>query len=217
MYARLLATFGLLCVSTSMGWSESALPAGSEVEVYLKGDTSSPGILAEMNRELGALMQRAGFNIVWRHADDPSSSSGAEHLIVVELRGTCALTSANESFGPLGSSPALASSAVVDGRVLPFSWVDCTALNRFLRPAIVNLPDPEQDYIFGRAMARLLAHEFYHVLAQTDDHTQAGISKARFSTADLLAEHFDFAPAALERLRVPSSGSASDDGSVGGR
>jgi len=217
MYARLLAMFGLLCVSTSMGWSESALPAGSEVEVYLKGDTSSPGILGEMNRELGALMQRAGFRIAWRHADDQSSSSGAEHLIVVELRGTCALTPAPESLGPLGSRPALASSAVVDGRVLPFSWVDCSALNRFLGRAIVNFPNAEQDYIFGRAIARLLAHEFYHVLAQTDDHTQAGISKARFSTADLLAEHFDFEASALEKLRVPSFASATDDGSVGGR
>ena len=33
-------------------------------------------------------------------------------------------------------------------------------------------------------MARLLAHEFYHILAQTDDHAPAGIAKARFSTAD---------------------------------
>jgi hypothetical protein len=60
-------------------------------------------------------------------------------------------------------------------------------------------------------MARLLAHEFYHVLAQTDDHTQTEISKARFSTADLLAEHFDFEAAALERLRPPSLGPSTDD------
>jgi hypothetical protein len=66
-------------------------------------------------------------------------------------------------------------------------------------------------------MARLLAHEFYHVLAQTDDHTQTGIAKARFSTADLLAEHFDFESVALGRLHPPSSGPSTDDVSVAGR
>ncbi len=66
-------------------------------------------------------------------------------------------------------------------------------------------------------MARLLAHEFYHVLAQTDDHTQTGIAKARFSTADLLAEHFDFETIAIDRLRPPSLGPGADDASTGGR
>jgi len=217
MYARQLAMLGLLCVSTSLGWSESTLPAGSEVEVYLKGDIGAPDVLGEMNRELASLMQRAGFRIVWRHANDQSSSNGAAHLIMVELRGTCAVSSAHDSLVPLASGLALASSSVVDGRVLPFSWLDCDALNRFLAPALLNLLDEDQDYIYGRSMARLLAHEFYHVLAQTDDHTQAGISKARFSTADLLSEHFDFETAALDKLRIPSSGSSGDDASAGGR
>ena len=54
-------------------------------------------------------------------------------------------------------------------------------------------------------MARLLAHEFYHILAQTDDHAPSGIAKARFSTADLLADHFDF-----ETLRSGAIASARD-------
>jgi hypothetical protein len=218
MYARLLALFGLLCVSTSMGRSESSLPAGSEVEVYLKGDTgSSPEVLGEMTRELAALMQRAGFRVLWRHPNDQSPSGGAAHLIMVELRGTCAVPPLYNSPEPLPSSLALASSAVVDGKVLPFTWVDCAALNRFLGPAISSQSEADQAYTYGRSMARLLAHEFYHVLAQTDDHTQTGISKARFSTTDLLAEHFDFEATALERLRPPSLGPGADDSSVGGR
>ena len=100
-------------------------------------------------------------------------------------------------------------SAVADGRVLPFSWVDCSALNRFLGPAISSQTAQDQAYIYGRSMARLLAHEFYHVLAQTGDHTQAGICKASFSRADLLADHFDFDDLALERLHPPRLGSHS--------
>jgi len=69
-------------------------------------------------------------------------------------------------------------------------------------------------------MARLLAHELYHILAQTDDHTMVGIAKARFSTADLLADHFDFEASALERLRPPATvarSTASDDTSSAAR
>jgi hypothetical protein len=218
MYARHLAMFGLLCVSTSMGRSESAPPANSEVEVYLKGEAgSSADILAEMNRELAALMQQTSFRLIWRHAHDGFSGGGAAHLIVVELRGDCAVPSSYDPSQPVVTSMALASTSVVDGKVLPFSWVDCSALSRFLGPAISTLPDAEQTHVYGRSMARLLAHEFYHVLAQTDDHTLLGLSKARFSTADLLADHFDFEAAALTKLRPPSPAVSGDDPSVGGR
>ncbi len=217
MYARLLALCCLLYVSTSTGRAESTATAGSELEVYLRGDAgSSAVVLSEMTRELASLMQHAGFRISWRRANDPSSPSGAAHLVVVDLRGTCTVP-ADQPSQPLPATLVLASSSVVDGRVLPFSWVDCSALYRFLGPVLASQPETEQAYIYGRSMARLLAHEFYHVLAQTDDHTQTGIAKARFSTGDLLAEHFDFESVALGRLHPPSSGPSTDDVSVAGR
>jgi hypothetical protein len=106
---------------------------------------------------------------------------------------------------------------VVDGKVLPFSWLDCTALNRFLAPVASAKQKAQQDELYGRSMARLLAHELYHVLAQTDDHAASGIAKARFSAADLLADHLDFETAELDRLRPPSAMQAPDDTSAAGR
>jgi len=109
---------------------------------------------------------------------------------------------------------------VADGKVLPFSWVDCAALNRFLAPVASGQSQSQQDDLYGRSIARLLAHEFYHILAQTDDHAPAGIAKARFSTVDLLADHFDFETFALNKLRPPApvaSSVRSDDTSAGGR
>lgn len=209
MYARLLALFGLLFVSTSPVWSESTFPAGAAVEVYLQtGSASTANILDEMNRELAILMQHAGFQVIGLHGSDQPPSGEAAHVVVVELRGACAVPMARSSSAePIPPVLSLASSAVADGRVLPFSWVDCSALNRFLGPAISAQTAEDQAYIYGRSMARLLAHEFYHVLTQTGDHTQAGICKASFSRADLLADHFDFDAAALERLHAPALGS----------
>jgi hypothetical protein len=205
MYARFLALFGLLFVSASLVRSESTFPAGAAVEVYLHGDSASAAnVLDEMNRELAILMQHAGFQIIESHGNDQGPSEEAAHVIVVELRGACAVHVApGNSAEPIPSALSLASSAVADGRVLPFSWVDCSALNRFLGPAISSQTAQDQAYIYGRSMARLLAHEFYHVLAQTGDHTRTGICKASFSRADLLADHFDFDDLALTRLHPP--------------
>jgi len=209
MYARLLALFGLLFVSASLMRSESTFPAGAVVEVYLHGDSASAvNVLDEMNRELAILMQHAGFQFMEAHGNDQAPSAEATHVIVVELRGACAVPMARSSSAePIPPALSLASSSVADGRVLPFSWVDCSALSRFLGPAISTQSAQDQGYIYGRAMARLLAHEFYHVLAQTGDHTQTGICKASFSRADLLADHFDFDDVALERLHPLRVGS----------
>jgi hypothetical protein len=221
MYALLLATLCLLPVSILFAQADSVVPAGETLEVYVKGqESSTPDVMRAMNREVDALMLPAGFRVVWRGAGDPPSAAGAEHLVMVELRGVCMAQFARMASMPLSSPRALASSSVAEGRVLPFSWLDCTALNRFLAP-VVSLPSQaEQDNLYGRSMARLLAHEFYHILAQTDDHAPAGIAKARFSTADLMAEHFDFELSALEKLRPPAavaSSAASDDTSGAGR
>ncbi len=221
MYARLLATLCLLPVSTFFAQAASAVPMGATLEVYVKGqEASTPDVLRAMNRELESLMLPAGFRVVWRGASDPPSAAGAEHLIMVELRGVCMAQFSSMASMPLSSPLPLASSSVADGRVLPFSWVDCTALNRFLAPVVSSSSQAEHDDLYGRSMARLLAHEFYHILAQTDDHAPSGIAKARFSTADLMADRFDFEASALERLRPPAtvaSAAVSDDTSSAGR
>jgi len=221
MYARLLATLCLLPVSTLFAQADSDVLTGITLEVYIKGqEASTPDVLSAMNRELGTLMQPAGFRVVWRGASDPPSTAGAEHLLMVELRGVCTAQFLSMASTPLSSPLPLASSSVADGKVLPFSWVDCTALNRFLAPVASGQSQSQQDDLYGRSMARLLAHEFYHILAQTDDHAPAGIAKARFSTVDLLADHFDFETFALNKLRPPApvaSSVGSDDTSAGGR
>jgi hypothetical protein len=218
MYARLLAMLCLLFVILSAARADSGVPASDALEVYIKGqEASTPDVLAAMNRELNALMVTAGYHIIWRGAADPPSSTGAEHLVIVELRGVCMAQFATIASKPLSWTIPLASSSVVDGKVLPFSWVDCAALNRFLAPVAAVKPKAEQDDLYGRSMARLLAHELYHVLAKTDDHAPAGVAKARFSTADLLADHLDFETVALDRLRPPSTSQGSDDPSGAGR
>jgi hypothetical protein len=218
MYARLLAMLCLIFVCFSAARADSVVPASDALEVYVKGEESStPDVLSAMNRELNVLMQSAGYRIIWRGTGDPPSSAGAENLVIVELRGVCTARFSTTEVKPLSWTIPLASSSVVDGRILPFSWIDCSALNRFLTPVAFAETKVEQDVLYGRSMARLLAHEFYHVLAHTDGHALTGVAKARFSTADLLADHLNFETAALARLRPASTLQGADDLSAGGR
>jgi hypothetical protein len=69
-----------------------------------------------------------------------------------------------------------------------------------LAPALAGQNPGLRDYIYGRAMARVVAHELYHVLSQDHGHAEDGVAKPAFATSDLLANHFEFASAARDRL-----------------
>jgi hypothetical protein len=121
-------------------------------------------------------------------------------VVVVELRGVCLPLSPAANSVEKSSGSALASSQVLNERILPFISLDCRALNDLLGVPIAQLPAGQRDLAYGRAMARLLAHELYHFLTQTTDHTKSGIAKAKVSAADLLADHFDFDGEAFSKL-----------------
>jgi len=193
MHARLLAMACLLYVSAPTGRSESIAPAAADVDVYLKtGQGISAAVLGEMKSELASLMQGTGVRLEWPALTESQADTTSGFAVVVELRGECSVAWHGDPPELLKNAAPLASSAVVDGSVLPFSWVDCAALNRLVGPSIADEPVTLRDYLYGRALARLLAHELYHVLMQTTGHAQTGIAKAQVTAAELLSEGFQF-------------------------
>ena len=205
MTARYLAMACLLYVSAPIGRSESIAPAALDVDVYLKTGQGTPtAVLNEMKSELATLMQGSGVRFEWPAVTDSQADTSSGFAVMAELRGQCGVTWHAEWSQPVKNATPLASSAVVDGYVLPFSWVDCAALNRLVGPSITEEPDALRDYLYGRAVARLLAHELYHVLMQTTDHAQTGVAKAQFTAAELLSERFQFAGSTL-KLQMPKA------------
>jgi hypothetical protein len=106
---------------------------------------------------------------------------------------------------------------VADGVILPFGDIDCAALNSFLGPSLWKEPEEVQEFVYARAMARLMAHELYHVIGQTHDHARSGVGESSFTVAELLSDHFEFTETTLSELHtspdVPeySGRSESDD------
>ena len=203
MYARLLAAFCLVHVGVYCLWASSENQPENTLVVYLSG-SMQPRSLDYMKLELEHLMRTGGYRVEWSDARSTERPSTDATLIVVKLHGACEIGEAP----PIKPGP-LASTVVTDGRILPFSTVDCDHLTHLLAAQLASQPRARQDFLYGRAMARVLAHEVYHVLLNTGDHAREGIARAGFTATDLLSEHFEFEQSTLAKLRVLPGGRSS--------
>lgn len=187
-----------MCSAQSAGATDVALV------VYLRAGGSQPvAPLAEMKREVGSLMSQAGYRVEWRSLDAPRGEEGdASMLAVLELNGTCGLAAGyGAAERPLATNTSLATTSITDGQVMPFSSLNCTALTRSVSASLGQEAGARRDFLYGRAMARVVAHELYHVLMRSAEHARNGVARSCFSTGDLLTERFEFEGATLARLR----------------
>lgn len=185
MFARLLAAFCLLNPAVVLCQS------GSEVVVHLRSDAASAPVVEHMKRESGILLQSSGYRLEWTDGQVETSSM----LVVVDIRSAA------------DTSRALASTSVNGEAVLPFIVLNAGNLTRLVGPALAGEAGARRDFLFGRAMARVLAHELYHVLANTRDHANSGVGKPQFTASDLLNERFEFETVTVARMEAPSNAS----------
>ncbi len=202
MSARLSAIVCLLLVGAAGARAESALEGASRIAVYLRSRPADipAASFAAMQQETGSLMRRAGLSVQWLDQTKPTQVEAA-FLTVIGFEGSCAPWPVPKEMIPLGLQP-LGSTLLADGRIQPFSKVDCLALRQFLAPALAQAPKSKQDFLFGRALGRLVAHELYHFVAQTKGHAIAGISQSSVSARDLISDQFTFGEEALAKLRA---------------
>jgi hypothetical protein len=200
--ARLLATFCLVLCSISVCRSQSAGSTDPDVVVYLKGDATQPAVpLAQMKREASALLRTAGYHVEWRSLD-AGPHEAAPQIAVVELNGTCGMPPGSvPRLDPPPNGASLANTTVTDGQVLPFSTVNCATLTRSLASLLVREAGAHRDFLYGRAMGRVIAHEIYHILMRTTEHSRSGVARSCFTLDDLVTERFEFEASTLAQLR----------------
>ncbi len=83
-------------------------------------------------------------------------------------------------------------------------------LTQMLAPSLAGVKSGQRDFLYGRAMGRLLAHELYHMLANQREHVGSGVGKPSFSAQDVLGESFAFEESALARFRGSGSSVATE-------
>jgi hypothetical protein len=185
----------------------------NNVAIYLNAAAGQPsGPLENMKRELSGIMESAGYHVFYADPRKPDREGRFTALVVLELDGNCGMPAGNYRIErSVASGVSLAETAISSGVVMPFSHIHCANLTRMIGPMLVDEAGAQRDYLYGRAMARVAAHEIYHVMAGSSEHMHEGVAKASFSVADLLDERFDFDRTALAMLQKAGESASDSD------
>jgi hypothetical protein len=167
---------------------------------------ASPAMRSALQEELETIMTPMGFRFEWRDLHEAVAAQASVELAVVTFKGHCDASSLAPAGkyvpGPLGWTH------VSDGTILPFSDVDCDSIRQFLQHELMRFPAPQRELILGRAIARVLAHELYHIFADTKQHGAVGIGKESYSVQDLLSTDFRFEPRETKALKTSKAAEA---------
>ncbi len=148
--------------------------------------------MAEMRRELSRLLSSADIKVDWRFRDEVRLGEDVPGLVLVRFKGACRMDTDPVYLDERGP---LAFTHVTDGDILPFSVVNCDKVKRATRSAMWGGDYARGNELMGRALARVVAHEIYHIAGKRHDHGKEGVFKRGLSGRDLIAESLDFGAA----------------------
>jgi hypothetical protein len=172
--------------------------ASAPVTVYLRFEHAPPPeLVPQISAELDTVLAPAGIRLDCRLLDDSGQSEVSAELVVVSLRGFCQSGVPGTRWTrttPLGWTH------ISDGVILPFCAVDCDRIRDFITPCLRQEIQP-CNHLFCRAIARVVAHELYHIFADTTQHGIHGIAKSSLTAAELVVKHLRFHSQDLLRLR----------------
>lgn len=177
-----------------------------EITILLQFDGKpSPKAVSEMEREMERILKDSGIRFTWRLREDVEVGQTFPDVVLVRFRGRCSMDSFPVLFDEMGS---YAETYTVDGQVLPFTDVRCDKVRVSLRSAMTGRDYERGDFVMGRALGRVLAHEIYHIVAQTGVHGDDGVAQRALSGAELLSDHLAMDPADIRKLVKARFGAA---------
>jgi len=199
-YVVALLSIPALCVLQALAAPPAA---GGQVTIVFRFDgPSSNQSVQEMKREVDAIMQDSGVRVNWRNRNDLRPTESFPNLVVVTFHGKCVMEPVPFLYDERGP---LAFTNTSDGDVLPFSEIACDRVRSSVRSAMWGGDFARSDLLFGRALARVLAHELYHMLAGTDSHADTGIAKRALSGSELISDQLRLNQAELNRIHSGAS------------
>lgn len=191
----------LRLLTASVGLCLCAYAQESALAVYLNAPGNlSPSILQSMQGETQRLLKSLDTPLLWRETATPQEDSG--RLVVVRFIGSCFFEDYNASrpVTPVKGQP-LASTAIANGRVLPFVSVQCSRVRDLIAPSVIGMRSSDRDVALGKAIGRVMAHEIYHVLSGDRKHSETGVAAECMSMRDLLAPRFELDTISLAQMK----------------
>jgi len=201
-----IVVFCRLAFTVPQGLAQAPLPDGSAGKVTLVLNFErrgySPASVRELKRELDSLMRHSGLGFDWSMVQDAYGKTFSPPLVMVNFLGNCSMRTRLEQ---AQTSSAMAWAYVSNGQVRPFIALSCESICAFIRSAMWGGEFNRQDFLLGRALARVLAHELYHVLGNACFHGQSGVARHALSGRQLIDDHLEFQPVDLQRIVANAS------------
>lgn len=182
--------------------ASTALAGDSSLTVVLDYEQPhSPSSFETMQTELQSLMKRAGVQLQIRDKASLPPNTQFGDLLVFKMAGRCDATpvpieALSDERGPL----AMAYSS--DGEILPFGEVKCDRVRQCLQRTLGRgLAGDRERSAYGAALAKVMAHEIYHMLSHDPHHTHTGLTKDALSSHELLDDNMSLPDGALTEIR----------------
>ena len=189
MTLTLRATLLVLLISLSARAQSRTLAVYADAALGLHAESQ-----AAMRGELKRLLAPAGLDLVWKSNLERRAGESFELVVVATFDGTCSPGSPALPIAPAS----LGDTSITNGRILPFLRVDCRRVVQMLGPHA-------EPAAVGKALGRVMAHEIYHIIANTTDHHDTGVAKPVFSSRDLTTPRFEFDMWSLSRMQPANS------------
>ena len=178
----------LLAVFPALGGQPGATLA--PIALYTQFQQEAPPAVVEaMRQEVAAIMAPMGLRFEWRALSAAQGEEVSVELAVLTFKGRCEtsrLVPLDRRAGALGWTH------VSEGTILPFADIDCDGVSSFLQNGILGVRVPDREEVYGRALGRVVAHELYHIFANTQHHGSGGVGKAAYTVQNLLSDDFQF-------------------------
>jgi hypothetical protein len=172
------------------GLSETRGATFAPITLYTQFQQAPPaGVLEAIQDEVETIMAPIGLHFEWRDLGQSGGHEVSAELAVVSFKGRC------DTMGLLPRSKfegALGWTHVSDGQILPFTDVSCDRVREFAQSTLLTFHTDDREERYGRALGRVLAHELYHIFANTTRHGSIGVAKESYSVMDLMSEEFQF-------------------------
>lgn len=136
------------------------------------------------------MLNGVGLQLDIRERNDIAPHEQFAGLVLFEMKGSCSMDALPANALRVNTRSAeravLAMAYSADGAILPFGVVECDQVRKSLQ-RIVGRAAPQSDQAaFGSALGLVIAHEIYHMLAHSSQHTRHGVTKESLSPRELV-------------------------------
>jgi hypothetical protein len=193
--AMLIATLAVGAFSCAA----SVEPVRLTVVLDFEQPYGSEEAIHAMRAEAATQLRDAGLNLDWATAEESSRRQDLGSSVIFKMRGKCAMDSFPLLADELGLPLAITHST--DGDILTFGAVDCDRVRSSLKRTMSGSDYSRGDYLYGRALGRVMAHEMYHMLAGSTAHAKKGVTRECLSGRELVRDGLMMPDHSLRAIR----------------